>query len=47
MKQTEAHCRAAPGFMPVEEREKEMAEKMGVEIALAQGSFDGRDIIWS
>ncbi len=46
MKQTEAYCRAAPGFIPVEECEKEMAGKMGVGIAPAQGSFGGRDIIW-
>ncbi|MFQ5636195.1 MAG: FkbM family methyltransferase [Gammaproteobacteria bacterium] len=28
MAQTEAHCRADPGFMPVAEREKEMARMM-------------------
>ncbi len=28
MAQTEAHCREDPGFMPVEEREKEMARMM-------------------
>ena len=28
MKLTEAHCRADPGFLPVDEREKEMADRM-------------------
>jgi catechol 2,3-dioxygenase len=28
MKQTEAHCRADPGFMPVAEREKVLAKRM-------------------
>ena len=28
LRQTAAHCRAAPGFMPVAEREKEMAKLM-------------------
>ena len=28
MKQTEAHCRADPGFMPVADREKEMTRMM-------------------
>ncbi|MDH3739945.1 MAG: VOC family protein [Alphaproteobacteria bacterium] len=31
LRQTEAHCREDPGFMPVSEREKEMKKKMGLE----------------
>ncbi len=31
MKQTEAHCRADPGFMRAAERQREMTKKMGQE----------------
>ncbi len=35
MKITEAHCREDPGFMPVEERNRKMAETMALEPAPA------------
>ena len=51
MQQTEAHCRADPGFKPVAERQREMAKKMGLEtlpgaVDLEQESMGKNKDIW-